>query len=408
MKKLCLAALAAVSLLGCSDTKEEEKTAEKATEKAAEPVRGVTDTEIKLGGMHDLSGVFAAFSSPAVQVANDMFDEVNAEGGIHGRKIRYIVEDHAYQVPKATQAVNKLVTRDEVFAMLMSLGTPHNLAAFPVMDSNNVPSILPLALSRPMETEGDFSRRFVFGPSYYEGVLKGASWMADEYDMEKACVMYIPSDFGEEVNQAMKDAAEENDALELVESSSHRPDESDFSGTLARLRDAGCELVGVALPIRPIITVVATAKQMGWDDVKFLVSQAGFHSAVAAAPGGVTEGLYGVSPWQDIVSRMKDVPEAKEWADQYKEEYGSVPSGGAVLGRVGAEVTIEALRKAGPDLTTESFLAAMESLDFSDPVTGVDIKMSADNHRAGNDIILSKVIDGIWEPVTTLEDSVSE
>ena len=118
MKKLCLAALAAVSLLGCSDTKEEEKT----TEKAAEPVRGVTDTEIKLGGMHDLSGVFAAFSSPAVQVANDMFDEVNAEGGIHGRKIRYIVEDHAYQVPKATQAVNKLVTRDEVFAMLMSLG----------------------------------------------------------------------------------------------------------------------------------------------------------------------------------------------------------------------------------------------------------------------------------------------
>ena len=175
MKKLCLAALAAVALAGCSDNKEEEKT-------AAEPVRGVTDSEIKLGGMHDLSGVFAAFSSPAVQVANEMFDEVNAEGGIHGRKIRYIVEDHAYQVPKATQAINKLVSRDEVFAALMNLGTPHNLAAFPVMDSNNVPSILPLALSRPMETEGDFSRRFVFGPSYYEGVLKGASWMAEYGD----------------------------------------------------------------------------------------------------------------------------------------------------------------------------------------------------------------------------------
>ena len=71
---------------------------------------------------------------------------------------------------------------------------------------------------------------------------------------------------------------------------------------------------------------------------------------------------------------------------------------------VGAEVTIEALRKAGPDLTTESFLAAMESLDFNDPVTGVHIKMSADNHRAGNDIILSKVTEGIWEPVATLED----
>ena len=66
--------------------------------------------------------------------------------------------------------------------------------------------------------------------------------------------------------------------------------------------------------------------------------------------------------------------------------------------------TVRLGRKAGPDLTTESFLAAMESLDFNDPVTGVHIKMSADNHRAGNDIILSKVTEGIWEPVATLED----
>ena len=397
MKKLCLAALAAATQIGCSDHKEEESA-------AAESVRGVSDTEIKLGGMHDLSGVFAAFSSPAVQVANDMFADVNAEGGIHGREIRYIVEDHAYQVPKATQATNKLISRDEVFAMVMSLGTPHNLAAFPVMDRNNVPSILPLALSRQMEEEGDFSHRFVFGPSYYEGVLKGVNWMTDEYGIEKICVMYIPSDFGEEVNQAINDAAAGKDSLTLAESTSHRPDESDFTGTLARLKDAGCQLVAVALPVRPIISVVATAKEMGWDDVKFVVSQAGFHSAVAAAPGGVTEGLYGVSPWQDIVSRMKDVPEAKQWAEEYQAQYGSVPSGGAVLGRVGAMVTIEALRKAGPDLTTDSFLAAMESLDFNDPVTGVDIKMSATNHRAGNDMILSKVIDGVWEPVVTLED----
>src|SRR5699024_10469883 len=121
------------------------------------------------------------------------------------------------------------------------------------------------------------------------------------------------------------DAATDKENVNLIERSSHRPDESDFTGTLARLRDAGCELVGVALPVRPIISVVATAKQMGWDDVKFIVSQAGFHSAVAAAPGGVTEGLYGVSSWEDIVSRMEDVPETAEWAEQYREEYGSTP-----------------------------------------------------------------------------------
>ena len=396
MKKLCLTALAAIALVGCSDNKDEESA-------AAEPVRGVTDTEIRLGGMHDLSGVFAAFSSPAVQVANDMFEEVNEQGGIHGRKIRYIVEDHAYQVPKATQAVNKLVSRDEVFAMVMSLGTPHNLAAFPIMDRNNVPSILPLALSKPMEEQGDFRYRYVFGPSYYDGVLKGVNKLVETDGIENLCVMYIPSDFGEEVNQAATDAAANNDALNLLENSSHRPDESDFTGTLARLRDAGCELVAVALPVRPIITVVATAKQMGWDDAKFIVSQAGFHSAVAAAPGGVTEGLYGVASWEDIVSRMQHVPETQAWADEYKETYGELPSGGAVLGRVGAMVMINALRDAGPDLTTESFLDAMESLKFTDKVTGVDTQMSETNHRAGSGIILSQVKDGIWRPVAEME-----
>ncbi len=396
MKKLCLTALAAIALVGCSDNKDEENA-------AAESVRGVTDTEIRLGGMHDLSGVFAAFSSPAVQVANDMFAQVNAEGGIHGRKIRYIVEDHAYQVPKATQAINKLVSRDEVFAMVMSLGTPHNLAAFPIMDRNNVPSILPLALSKPMEEQGDFRYRYVFGPSYYDGVLQGVNKLVETDGIENLCVMYIPSDFGEEVNQAATDAAAGNDALNLLESSSHRPDESDFTGTLARLRDAGCELVAVALPVRPIITVVATAKQMGWDDAKFIVSQAGFHSAVAAAPGGVTEGLYGVASWEDIVSRMQHVPETQAWADKYQEQYGELPSGGAVLGRVGAMVMINALRDAGPDLTTESFLDAMESLKFTDKVTGVDTQMSETNHRAGSGIILSQVKDGIWQPVAEME-----
>ena len=172
---------------------------------------------------------------------------------------------------------------------------------------------------------------------------------------------------------------------------------------MARLRDAGCELVAVALPVRPIITVVATAKQMGWDDAKFIVSQAGFHSAVAAAPGGVTEGLYGVASWEDIVSRMQHVPETQAWADKYQEQYGELPSGGAVLGRVGAMVMINALRDAGPDLTTESFLDAMESLKFTDKVTGVDTQMSETNHRAGSGIILSQVKDGIWQPVAEME-----
>ena len=77
--------------------------------------------------------VFAAFNVGAIKAAQQVFDEVNAKGGIAGRKIRFVVEDHGYQVPKAVQNFNKLINSDHVFAMILNLGTPHNIAGFPLM-----------------------------------------------------------------------------------------------------------------------------------------------------------------------------------------------------------------------------------------------------------------------------------
>ena len=77
-------------------------------------MQGVSDTEIVIGSNGDLSGVFAPFNVQAIKAAQMMFDDINAQGGIHGRKIRFVVEDHGYQVPKAQQNFNKLVNSDKV------------------------------------------------------------------------------------------------------------------------------------------------------------------------------------------------------------------------------------------------------------------------------------------------------
>jgi branched-chain amino acid transport system substrate-binding protein len=82
---------------------------------AADTLRGVTDTEIIIGTMTDLSGVTAVQAVNNVNAVRMAFDEANANGGVHGRKIKYIVEDMQYQVPKAVQAMNKLVNRDSIF-----------------------------------------------------------------------------------------------------------------------------------------------------------------------------------------------------------------------------------------------------------------------------------------------------
>lgn len=389
MKKITILGLACL-LAACGDSSDTQQ------------VRGVTDTQILVGGNHDMSGPFASFSVPAVQAARMYIDEVNANGGVHGRNIRYIVEDHAYQVPRAVQNNNKLVQNDNVFAMLLSLGTPHNLASFPLMDRNSVPSVMPLALSGQMLTEGDYSRRFAFGADYYQAVTAGIDHLVDAHGISNLCVMYIPSDFGEEVNRAARDATSNNPALNLAQSTSHRQDESDFTGALSRLRAADCELVALALAVRPIMTVASTARDMGWDDVRFIVSQAGFHTAIAAAPGGATEGMYAASAWSDIEERS-DNPETAEWIRAYQDAHGEFPSTGAVLGRIGVEAFVRGLEAAGPELNLESFTAGMESLDYHDPVTGVDVQMSPEKHAATSGIVVSQVRDGGWHTVTVID-----
>src|SRR5271156_6841167 len=79
------------------------------TSTAAGPVQGVTDTEILVGTITDLSGVTAVQGVNSADAIRLAFEDANAKGGINGRKIRYIVEDSQYQVPRAVQAMNKLL-----------------------------------------------------------------------------------------------------------------------------------------------------------------------------------------------------------------------------------------------------------------------------------------------------------
>ncbi len=118
--------------------------------RAAAATRGVSDTEVIIGMMTDMSGVTAVQGSNAAQSIRMAFDDVNANGGIHGRKIRFIVEDMEYQVPKAVQAMNKLVNRDNIFLAISSGGTPQMDAVLPMMLEKGVPSLFPLTCARSM------------------------------------------------------------------------------------------------------------------------------------------------------------------------------------------------------------------------------------------------------------------
>ncbi|MZR13905.1 ABC transporter substrate-binding protein [Maritimibacter sp. DP07] len=364
--------------------------------------QGVTDDEIKIGGAHDLSGIFAPFSVPAVTAANLVFDEVNANGGIHGRKINYIVEDHGYQVPRAAQAANKLINRDQVFAMLLNLGTPHNLAMFQLMEPKGIPNISPITAARQM-VEPPAPWKFAGTSSYYEAIKATAEYMVAEEGAEKFCLMILPTDFGKEIEAAVLELAEAGE-IEMGAEISHKPDESDFTGALGKVAESGCDTVGMALGVSQQINAITTARKLDMD-VKFMLSGAGFHTVVAKglAAQGVMEGVYAGAGWQDLEARAGE-PEVAEWIASYKEATGEdLPSTGALLGHGGATTLVRALEAAGPDLTHESFIAAMETLDYDDVISGNHVDYSADDHVGADEVFVSRIENGSWTLVQTLE-----
>jgi branched-chain amino acid transport system substrate-binding protein len=362
---------------------------------AAAAQQGVSANEVVIGSVNDLSGIFAAVGVPAVNGANLRFDQANAAGGVHGRQIRFVVEDHGYQLPRATQAYNKLVNRDQVFAMLMSLGTPHNLAGFQIMDPKGIFNVNPLTAAREMQPEPASPNKFTAFSSYYDQTTAGMQYLAKEFGLTKACTMYLPTDFGIEISAATKEQAAAA-GMEFVSETTHKPDEQDFVGAVQKLRADGCQLVTMALGVRAGITVVGTAKQLGWTDVKFLATSAGFLEAVAAVPGGVTEGLYAAAGWVDLQARKADPVPAKFMAD-YEARYGQPATGFAMLGYTSADQLVRALEAAGPDLTPDSFRAAMQGLDYQDELLDTRIKLSPENHQAANDVTISVVEGGVWK-----------
>jgi branched-chain amino acid transport system substrate-binding protein len=365
---------------------------------AQKDTRGVTATEIVLGMHTDLSGPAATYGVSSSNAVKMRFDEVNEKGGINGRKIRLIVEDTQYQVPRAVQAGTKLINRDRIFAMVAPLGTPMNNALFKDQFEAGVPNLFPLSAARSMY-EPFHRLKFYGAASYVDQIRAGINYFVTKKGKKALCAMYQDTDFGKEVLDGVHLQAEKM-KLKVVETVTHKPTDQDFTAQITKLKGAGCDLVAIGTIVRDSIVPYATARKIGWTDVDFLGSAATYDLFVAAAQGGVTEGLYAMGltdmPYRDTLS-----PTAQTWFDRYKERYKADPNIGAVYGHVAADLTVVGLGKAGKDLTTDSFVKGLESIKgYRDIFNGPEASFGPDKHQGASSSFLAVVKGGRWVRLT--------
>jgi branched-chain amino acid transport system substrate-binding protein len=324
-------------------------------------------------------------------------DEINEQGGINGRKLRLMVEDSAYDPKKAVLAAQKLVNQDKIFIMLGHIGTAQNLAAMPVQFEKNVVNFYPITAAREMYEP--FNRlKYSFAATYYDQMRTALPKLVKDKGAKKVCTLYQDDEFGLEVVRGAE-AGLKTISMELTEKTSYKRGATDFSSQVARMKAAGCDFVVLGTIIRETIGAIGEARKTGFSPT-FMGSSASYTDLIHKLGGKPMDGLYATmtvqNPYLDEASQQISF-----WAKKYKTKFNEDPAVFSVYGYLVVDAFARAAAKAGPNLTTDSFIKAMDTMTFeSDMFGSAPATYSPTKHLGSDQSRLSQIQDGRWKVVS--------
>lgn len=365
--------------------------------------KGVTDSELVLGLITDLSGPVANYGKESRNGMNMAVDEINAKGGIHGRKIKLLVEDNGYEPKRAVLAAQKLVTQDGAFAILGHLGTATNMAALPFLIENKVFNFMPQGASSGLY-EPASPYKVALAPSYFSMSASSLDYMMKKKPYKRVGVIYQDDDYGREAFEGVE-AYLKAKGTPLVEKTSYKRGATDFSSQMAKLKAADCDLVFNASTLREFIGSVGEARKIGFNP-DFLGTAANYSQQVPLLGGAAMEGVYGATfialPYADDPN-----PAVRDWFAAYKKRFNEDPGLYSMYAYYAMTTFAKAADKAGKNLTPESFNTAMEATKLGPDVLGnPGFNVSKDNRLSNQKVRVTQLVKGKWNLVSEFLDPV--
>jgi ABC-type branched-subunit amino acid transport system substrate-binding protein len=223
---------------------------------------GVTDNEIVIGSHQDLSGPIAGWGQQVKLGLEMRAREINEAGGIHGRKIRMIIEDSAYDPKKAIMVTNKMISRDKVFAFIGNMGSPTAGATKPIISRKKIPQMFPLTAASLFYDPYDRYSFAGFTP-YYDQARIIVKWFKKEKNYTRFGLMFQDDEMGAIMKKGVVDELAAQ-GLKLTAAESYKRGATDFSSQIAKLKKADVQIVVLATVIRETVGALKEAKQIGW------------------------------------------------------------------------------------------------------------------------------------------------
>jgi branched-chain amino acid transport system substrate-binding protein len=367
---------------------------------------GVTSNEIVIGGTIPLTGVASAYKTVGLGAAA-YFRYVNAHGGVNKRKIKYIIEDDAYDPGQTMDKTRELIEQDHVFAIFNSLGTEHNLATRPYLNAIKVPQLF---VASGATTWGKDYRQWPwtigYQPNYRaEGTIYGR-YVARTRPRARVGVLYQNDDYGKDLLAGLRKGLGKKTKL-IVSTQGYNVDDPDVKSQIAKLKAARANTLMVFATPKFAIQSYTFARQLGWRPKVFMnaVSSASNVMGLAALP--TVAGKKQVEGTISIVF-LKDPTDPRWRKDRgiklfrtiMKRYKGTNPKDVYnVYGMSVAHTFVEALKKAGKNPTRDSIMRAVTHLNIhNDPflLPGVVVRTTPSHRFPLDQARLERWHNGRW------------
>jgi branched-chain amino acid transport system substrate-binding protein len=353
---------------------------------------GATGDEIPIGEFASLTGSTATFGQSSHEGTMLAVKQINAAGGVLGKKIKIIPEDDRSEQAEATTAVTKLISLNKVVAVIGEVASSRSLAGATVCQQNKIPMLTPASTNPNVTKVGDYIFRICFTDDF-QGTV-GAQFAIKQGWKRVAIFTDVANDYSKGLTAAFK-AAYPSSAGQIVAEESYRADDNDFKAQLTKLKSANPEAIYLPGYYGDIVKILTQARQLGIT-VPFFGGD-GWDSEETLKLGAAANGCFFTNHYHPDDPR----PEVQKFIADYKAEYnGKVPDAMAILGYDAARVMADAITRAGKAQPAAIRDALAQTKNFPGASGTITID---ENRNARKPIVILEIQDG----KTKLKDSIA-
>ena len=340
---------------------------------------GANDREIKVGNINPYSGPASAYGAIGKAIGA-YFDKVNAEGGINGRKIKYISVDDGYNPAKTVEMARKLVEEDEVLLVFQPLGTPPNSAIHKYMNSKKVPQLFVATGATKWGDPKNFPWTMGWQPNYQSEAKIFVAHVLETKPGAKIGILMQNDDYGKDYVKGFKDGLGDKAKSMIVAELTYEVTDPTIDSQMVSLKASGADVFFNVTTPKFAAQAIKKAAEIGWKPLHLLNSVSSAAGAVMV-PAGAENGIgvvttgYLKDPTDPQWANSKEFKDWLDWMKKYHPQ-GNLQDNLNVYGYTVAQTLVQTLKQAGNELTRANVMKQAASLDMTSPMLlpGIRIK----------------------------------